>query len=226
MLRVCTAWAARLTSAVQCHGHIHNRRCFQEQLKRHNRSRLSSVVGLHRGPARDNARVTSTASVELLGLHLPRAAAAAPVAMWSPSHTMCHQMRCVAHTMSPCATHHVPRTAYQARAGGRHLPRGPAAWCYGERAPHVTCCVAANRRPPSGRNDAPDSWRAWRGVPLGPPTPSGARARRACVPRPRSNNGRSSARPAAATPPLRTGFQPAQLSGQPAQLHPPTRPHL
>ena len=126
----CTAWAARLTSALVARtmSWPHPQKLFSGTSEApQSVSRVSSVVGLHRGPARDNARVTSTASVELLGLHLPRAAAAAPVAMRSPSHTMCHQMRCVAHTMSPCATHHVPRTAYQVRAGGRHLPRGPAA---------------------------------------------------------------------------------------------------
>lgn len=141
-------------------------------------SRVSSVVGLHRGPAREIQR-------------------ALPALRQSSSSASISHVLLLLH-LSPCGRHCVPRTAYQAGAGGRHLPRGPAAWCYGERASHVTCCVAASPKPPSGRSDAPDSWRAWRGVPHGPPTPSGARERRACVPRPRSNNGRSSARPAAA----------------------------
>ena len=113
----CTAWAARLTSAVS-RAHV-MATSTTDVVFRNKRSATIGVSGLvgsrtaSRGPARDNARVTSTASVELLGLHLPRAAAAAPVAMRSPSHTMCHQMRCVAHTMSPCATHsmcHAPHT--------------------------------------------------------------------------------------------------------------------
>ena len=122
---------------------------------------------------------------------------------------MCHQMRCVAHPLSPCATHHVPRTAYQARAGGRHLPRGPAAWCYRERALHVTCCVAANPRPPSGRSDAPDSWRAWRGA--GPPTPARARAR--CQARAQR---RSSARPPPRPPPCPASNPPNSRASLPS----------
>ena len=139
----CTAWAARLTSAVS-RAHVMTTST-TDVVFRNKRSATIGVSGLvgsrtaSRGPARDNARVTSTASVELLGLHLPRAAAAAPVAMWSPSHTMCHQMRCVAHTMSPCATHHVLRTAYQARASpawpGRMMLWGACATCH-----MLRCC--------------------------------------------------------------------------------------
>ena len=101
--------------------------------------------------AKDKAHVASTASVELFGVILPRAAAA-PVAMYAT-----HR---ISSKCSPDASAAVCFT----RLGHMHL-------IYVRRASYVTCCGAVNPRPPRGRSAAPDSWRAPRGPPHAAPTP-------------------------------------------------------
>jgi len=157
------------------------------------------------GGRRIKAHVASTASVELFGVILPRAAAA-PVAMMYATHR-------ISRKCSPDASAALCFT----RLGHMHLT-------YVKRASYVTCCGAVNPRPPRGRSAAPDSWRAPRGPPHAAPTPSGPRERRACVPWQRLNNGRSSARAAAATHWLR--IRPTPSGQQPAPLPTPTRPNL
>ena len=180
-------------------------RCFTcERTPPHQRapSLYTSTGGRTPTRANEAAHVTSrlSASVELFGVILPRAAAA-PVAMHAT------------HRISSKCSLDASTAVCFARPGHTHL-------IYAERASHVTCCGAVNPRPPRGRSAAPDSWRAPRGPPHGAPTPSGPRERRACVLRQRLNNGRSSARAAAATHWLRIRPTPSGQPARPAHAYP------
>ena len=188
-------------------------------------SRVSSVVGLHlegqRGitralPARRQSSSSASISHALLLLHL------------SP---------CGRH-LTPCATkcgawhtpcRHVPHTMCHAP----HTKRAPAAVISRVARPHDAMGSVHHMSHAALLRTGGRQAVATMHLTLGAHgeafhsahqlLPARARVAPACQGR-AQNNGRSSARPAAATPPLRTGFQSASRASLPSC--PPTRPHL